>query len=196
MPSGIFPAMFGELGSKCCFEGLSSEPIYSHAEFAGRQGGVDSTQHLPGTSPLAQKRLFKGLEVHSGTKARDSKKEGAVQCRSNMLSSLHPLASRKCMGVRNTFKRLSQISSCCCLENPKCILVFFCLRSLLQHQVCPDGEHSPGCSPPSAGWKRTSLSREHPCMSAAAPECHRPIPALCENSVFPAGLTRSFKMYR
>lgn len=127
MPSGIFPAMFGELGSKCCFEGLSSEPIYSHAEFAGRQGGVDSTQHLPGTSPLAQKRLFKGLEVHSGTKARDSKKEGAVRCRSNMLSSLHPLASRKCMGVRNTFKRLSQISSCCCLENPKCILVFFAL---------------------------------------------------------------------
>lgn len=76
MPSGIFPAVFQELRSKYCFEGLSSEPIYNHVEFAGSQGGVDSTQHLPGTSPLSQKRLFKGLKVHSRAKARDSKKKG------------------------------------------------------------------------------------------------------------------------
>lgn len=76
MPSGIFPAVFEELRSNCCFEGLSSEPIYNHAEFSGSQGGVDGTQHLPGTSPLSQKRVFKGLKVHSGAKARDSKRKG------------------------------------------------------------------------------------------------------------------------
>lgn len=70
MPSGIFPAVFEELGSKCCFEGLSSEPIFNHVEFAGSLDGVDSAQHLTGTSLLSQKSFFKGLKVSSGTKAR------------------------------------------------------------------------------------------------------------------------------
>lgn len=76
VPSGIFPAVFEELRSKCCFEGLSSEPIYNHAEFAGSQGAVDSAQHPPSSSALSQKRLFKGLKVRSGAKARDTKKKG------------------------------------------------------------------------------------------------------------------------
>lgn len=70
MPSGIFPAVFEELGSKCCFEGLSSEPIFNHVEFDGSLDGVDSGQHLPGTSFFSQKSFFKGLKVSSGTKAR------------------------------------------------------------------------------------------------------------------------------
>lgn len=53
--------------------------IYNHAEFAGSQGGVGSTQHLPGASPLSQKRLFKETKVCSGAKARDSK-EKDVRC--------------------------------------------------------------------------------------------------------------------
>lgn len=77
VPSGIFPAVFEELRSKCCFEGLSSEPIYNHAEFAGSQGAVDSAQHPPSSSALSQKRFFKGLKVHSGAKETLRKKEGS-----------------------------------------------------------------------------------------------------------------------
>lgn len=121
MPSGIFPAVFEELGSKCCFEGLSSEPIFNHVEFAGSLDGVDSAQHLPGTSLLSQKSFFKGLKVSSGTKAR-IRWEKKLRNANSLGQVKHTVflavdvTSKEVYGSRSCL----QTSSCCCLNTLKC----------------------------------------------------------------------------
>lgn len=73
MPRGIFPAMFEELRSKYCIEAQSLYITMLNLLAARVGWTVPSTSLAYHPSP---RKVFKGLKVHSGAKARDSKKKG------------------------------------------------------------------------------------------------------------------------